>query len=76
VVVTIRIPALPPGLLSNLVGLLGLVAIIVAIGALTSWPWALMSAGLFAVTLSALAGARQAASSAPVRSLKSAGKAA
>lgn len=74
--VTIRIPAPPPGLLSNLVGLLGLIGIVVAIGALTAWPWALLTAGLFAVSLSVLAGARQAAASAPVRSLKPAGKAA
>lgn len=73
--VTIRVPAPPPGLLANLLGLAGLVAIIVAIGALTSWPWALLAAGVFAVALAWLASVQQQApavrSAAPVRPIRS-----
>ncbi len=74
--VTIRVPAPPPGLLANLLGLAGLVAIIVAIGALASWPWALLAAGVFAVGLAWLAGLQQQAPAvrpaAPVRPIKAA----
>jgi hypothetical protein len=62
--------------MSNLVGLLGLIGIVVAIGALTSWPWALLAAGVFAVALSALASAQQHTAAATVRPIKAAGKAA
>lgn len=54
--VTIRIPALPAGLLSNLLGLAGLVAVVVALGALTgNWWWSLLSGGAVAVVLSVIA---------------------
>lgn len=53
--VTIRIPALPRGLFTNLLGVAGLVAIVVAIGALTDWRWALLSSGVFAVVLHVVA---------------------
>lgn len=53
--VTIRIPALPRGLFTNLLGVAGLVAVVVAIGALTDWRWALLAAGVFAVALHVVA---------------------
>jgi hypothetical protein len=55
-VVTIKLPALPSGLLSNLLGLLGLVAVVVAVGGLThNWWWSLLTAGLVATALSYIA---------------------
>jgi hypothetical protein len=65
--VTIRIPV-PSGILaSNLLGVVGLLAIVVAIGALAGWPWALLAGGVFAVALTALAqaGARESAGAQP-----------
>jgi hypothetical protein len=53
----VRVPALPPGLGANLLGLAGLVGIAVAIGALTgSWWWSVLAGSVFAVGLSWLAG--------------------
>lgn len=52
--VTIRL-ALPSGnAVSNVIGVAGLVAVCVAIAFLTSWMWALLAAGVFAVALSYL----------------------
>lgn len=54
--VTIRIPALPAGLLANLLGLAGLAAVVVAVGGLThNWWWSLLTAGVVAVSLSVIA---------------------
>jgi hypothetical protein len=54
--VTIRIPALPAGLLSNLLGLAGLVAVVAAVGGLThNWWWSALAAGVVAVVLSVIA---------------------
>lgn len=54
--VTVRIPALPAGLGSNLLGLVGLIAVVVAIGGLTrNWWWSLAVGGVFAVALAVLA---------------------
>lgn len=54
--VTLRIPALPHGFGSNLLGLLGLVAVIVSVGGLTgNWWWSLLAAGAVAVGLAVLA---------------------
>lgn len=46
--VTVRIPVPVPStmLVSNLLGLLGLAGMIVAIGALTDWRWALLAASV------------------------------
>lgn len=76
--VTIRVPAPPPGLLSNLVGLLGLVAVVLAVAFLTDWRWGLLGAGLVAVGLAMLAQLRTAAVERPasVRPIRTAGKAA
>lgn len=38
-----------PTVFSSIVGLLGLAAIVVAIGALTDWRWATLAAGVFAL---------------------------
>lgn len=54
--VTIRIPALPAGLLSNLLGLAGLAAVVVAVGGLThNWWWSILVGGVAAVGLSVIA---------------------
>lgn len=53
--VTLRIPAPPAGLWSNLVGLLGLATIAVAVALLTDWRWGMLTGGLFAVVLAVLA---------------------
>ncbi len=72
--VTVRIPAPSATAVTNLLGALGLLGLIVALGALTSWPWALGLASLFAVGLSVLAQTRtaaaQAVQDAPTRELR------
>lgn len=52
--VTLRIPAPPKELWSNLLGVAGLVTICVALGFLTDWRWALGLAGVFCVVLAVL----------------------
>jgi hypothetical protein len=49
--IRIRIPHPSSTLVNNVLGVLGLVAIIVAVGGLAGWLWALGVAGIFAVTL-------------------------
>lgn len=49
--VTIRIPAPSSVLLTNLLGVLGVLSIVIAVAALTSWQWGLLTFGLFALTL-------------------------
>jgi hypothetical protein len=56
---TIRIPALPRGLVSNLLGLAGLAAICVMIGCLTDWRWGGLAGGVAAVGVAALAAPRE-----------------
>lgn len=65
--VTIRIPAPPRGLLSNLLGVLGLVSVTLAVGGLThnGW-WSALLGGAFAVGLSYVAQLNAAARSAEV----------
>lgn len=54
--VTIKIPALPRGFGSNLLGLAGLAAVIVAVGGLSgNWWWSLLAAGATAVGMAVLA---------------------
>jgi hypothetical protein len=53
--VRVPVPRMPAGLGTNLLGVAGLVAIVFAIGSLTSWKWALLIAGLFAVGLTVIA---------------------
>lgn len=53
--IEIRIPV-PRGLLANLVGLLGLLAAVLAVGGLTgNWWWSLLVGGLVTVGLSYVA---------------------
>ena len=54
--IRIPVPRLPRGLGANLAGLLGLVAVALAVGGLTGcWWWSLLLGGLFAVGLSYVA---------------------
>lgn len=63
--IRIPVPRVPAGLIGNLVGLLGLIAVAVAVGGLTgNWWWAVLTGGLSAVLLSYVAGAN--AEAAPV----------
>lgn len=53
--VRFRIPVPSSLLVTNLLGLFGLVAVVVAVGLLAGFAWALLGAGVIAVGLSALA---------------------
>lgn len=54
--VTVRIPALPRGFGTNLLGLFGLLGIVVAVGGLTgNWWWSLLVGSVFAVAMAVLA---------------------
>lgn len=54
--IRIRLPKVAAGAVSNLVGLLGLLGIVVAVGGLTgnAW-WAVLTGGVFAVALAWIA---------------------
>ena len=67
----IRVPRVPSGMVGNLVGLFGLVAVALAIGGLTSnWWWSVLIGGLFSVGLAYIAQTHAAAAPAePVRPL-------
>ena len=49
--IRIRVPHPSSTLVNNVLGVLGLIAIVVAIGGLAGWLWALLAGGIFAVTL-------------------------
>lgn len=53
--VSFYVPRPSSMLVSNLLGVFGLVAVIVAVGLLAGWAWALLGAGLVAVGLCVLA---------------------
>lgn len=53
--VTIRIPAPSSESVTNILGAASLLAIIVAIGLLTDWRWALLSGGVIGAGLALLA---------------------
>jgi len=54
--VTIKIPALPRGMFSNLLGLAGLITLVAAVGGLTgNWWWSALAGGAVAVGLSYIA---------------------
>lgn len=53
--ITIRIPAPSSLLVANLLGALGLLVIVLAVGMLAGWPWALLTGGIFLVLLSLVA---------------------
>lgn len=50
--IRIRVPHPSSTLLNNLLGILGLVAMVVAVGGLAGWLWGLLAAGVVAVGLS------------------------
>jgi hypothetical protein len=69
--IRIPVPRIPAGLGSNLTGLAGLIAVVVAIGMLAGLAWAVMAAGLIAVGLAVVAQLGQrAAAAAPTRRLE------
>lgn len=57
--VRIPVPRLTAGLMSNALGLLGLVLMVVGIGGLAGVWWAIMAAGITGVALSYLISAQQ-----------------
>lgn len=60
--IRVRLPRVPSGLATNLVGLFGLIAMAFAVGGLTgNWWWTVLVGGFFAVGLVVLAGAQEAA---------------
>jgi len=52
--IRIRVPHPSAPLLNNLLGALGLVAIVIAVGGLAGWLWGLLAGGIFAVALSVI----------------------
>jgi amino acid transporter len=65
-VISIKLPRVTLGAVSNVVGVLGLVAIAVAVGGLTgNWWWTALVAGVFAVGLAYLAGVQAEADAKP-----------
>lgn len=64
--IRIPVPRLPRGLVANLVGLLGLVGVVLAVGGLTgNWWWSVLLGGVFAVALSYVAQTHAAAEEPP-----------
>lgn len=56
-IVSFRLPRISLGAVSNLVGLLGLIAIAIAVGGLTgNWWWSLLAGGTVGVVVAYLAG--------------------
>jgi xanthosine utilization system XapX-like protein len=54
--IKIRLPRIPAGGLANIVGLVGLIAVVLAIGGLLhNWWWSVLSGGVFAVALAYVA---------------------
>lgn len=54
--ITIHLPAVAPNALSNLVGLAGVLAVVIAVGALAgNWWWSVLAGGTAAVVLASLA---------------------
>jgi hypothetical protein len=66
--IRVRLPRVTGGLLTNLLGVLGLAAVVLAVGGLTgNWWWSVLVGGLFAVAVSYVANLNQAAEPAPLR---------
>lgn len=62
IIVTVRLPRVPSGLVANLVGLLGLLGVAVALGGLLgNWWVSLLAGSVFAVGLSYIAQSHQVA---------------
>jgi hypothetical protein len=60
-VITIRMPAPSSLLVANLLGAVGLLVIVAAVGMLVGWSWALLTGGIFLVGLSLVATSHAAA---------------
>lgn len=54
-VVQFRVPAPSSTAVLNLLGVIGVLSIVLAIGALTAWPWALLAFGMFSLAFTVLA---------------------
>lgn len=67
--IRIPVPRVPAGLIGNLIGLLGLIAVAVAVGGLTgNWWWSILAGGAFAVALSYISSAHaETATAVPVQ---------
>ncbi|GAB3429857.1 hypothetical protein [Actinophytocola sediminis] len=50
--IRIRVPHPSSALLNNMLGALGLVAMVIAVGGLAGWLWGLLASGIVAVTIS------------------------
>ena len=54
--IKIRLPRIPSGGLANIVGLLGLLGVVLAVGGLTgNWWWSLLAGGVVATALAYVA---------------------
>lgn len=72
--VRFRLPKVSLGAVSNLIGLLGLVAVAVAVGGLTgNWWWTCLVGGVFAVGIAYMAGLSAQAEQQPVEGLRPVG---
>jgi hypothetical protein len=66
--IRIPVPRLPQGFAANLVGLLGLIAAVLAVGGLTgNWWWSVLVGGLVSVGLSYVAQTHVAATAEPAK---------
>jgi hypothetical protein len=66
--IRINVPRIPSGLAANIVGLLGLIAAVLAVGGLTgNWWWSVLAGGLVAVGLSYVAQTQAAAAAEPAK---------
>lgn len=66
--IRIPVPRLPHGLAANLLGLVGLVAVVLAVGGLTgNWWWSVLLGGLISVGLSYVAQTHAAAQAEPAK---------
>ena len=66
--IRIAVPRLPSGLAANLLGLLGLLAVVLAVGGLTgNWWWSVLTGGVISVGLSWVAQTHAAAEVDPAK---------
>lgn len=66
--IRIAVPRLPAGLVANLIGLVGLLGIVLAVGGLTgNWWWSVLAGGVVSVGLSWIAQTHAAAEVEPAK---------